>query len=128
MTCASRVVGEQTGLEVEGEDIIRTTENVIEGEHYVILFVFCGFPDDKKQLSTENNPELTDWRWSTHIQQDAVKESRGKKPGKPVFAPLVSLYDKGETRCIDWDREPGITIRATGINIVVCIVTRSGRL
>ncbi|KAI1127291.1 hypothetical protein F5Y10DRAFT_292895 [Nemania abortiva] len=109
-TCASRIVREQTGLEATAEDIIRTTENVIEGEHYVTLFVFCGFPADKKLLSMDNNAEWTDWHWSTLTKDDARKMSRGKKPGKPVFAPLVSLYDENETRYIDWDREPGIRI------------------
>lgn len=32
---------EQTGLEVEAEEIIRTTEDAIEGEHYITLFVYC---------------------------------------------------------------------------------------
>jgi hypothetical protein len=29
---------------VKGETIVRTTENFINQEHYVTLFVFCGFP------------------------------------------------------------------------------------
>ncbi|KAI0535607.1 hypothetical protein GGR58DRAFT_478385 [Xylaria digitata] len=107
---ASRIVREQTGLEVTGEDIIRTTENVMEGEHYVTLFVFCGFPDDKKQLSTHNNVEWTDWHWSTLTEKDTEKIIYGEEPGKPIFAPLVNLYDDEETRPIDWGREPGIQI------------------
>ncbi|KAI8944312.1 hypothetical protein F4801DRAFT_599984 [Xylaria longipes] len=109
LKCASRIVREQTGLEVKAEAIIRTTENVIEGEHYVTFFVFCGFPGEPKQLSMDN-PEWTDWHWSTLTEEDAEKMSCGEKPGKPVFAPLVNLYDEEKTRSIDWDREPGIQI------------------
>ncbi|KAI0451325.1 hypothetical protein F5B21DRAFT_487584 [Xylaria acuta] len=109
LTCASRIVREQTGLEVTAEDIIRTTENVIEGEHYVTFFVFCGFPADQTQLSMDK-PEGTDWHWSTLTEEDAEKMRCGEEPGKPVFAPLVNLYDEQETRSIDWDREPGINI------------------
>ncbi|KAI0183096.1 hypothetical protein EV127DRAFT_475427 [Xylaria flabelliformis] len=110
-TCASRVVREQTGLEVKAQDIIRTTENVMEGEHYVTIFVFCDEPEeqDKKNLSMDN-PEGTDWHWSTVTEKDTGKMREGKEPSKPVFAPLVDLYDDKKTRYIDWDREPGIDI------------------
>ncbi|KAI0556169.1 hypothetical protein F4679DRAFT_578290 [Xylaria curta] len=110
-TCASRVVREQTGLEVEAQAIIRTTENVMEGEHYVTIFVFCGDPEeeDKKNLSMDN-PEGTDWHWSTVTKEDTYKMRRGEEPSKPVFAPLIDLYDEKKTRYIDWDREPGIYV------------------
>ncbi|KAI1740673.1 hypothetical protein F4680DRAFT_465261 [Xylaria scruposa] len=110
-TCASRVVHEQTGLRVKAQDIIRTTENVMEGQHYVTIFVFCGFPkeEDKKNLSMDN-PEGTDWHWSTITEEDTSKMRRGKEPSKPVFAPLVDLYDHNKIRYIDWDREPGIYV------------------
>ncbi|RWA05636.1 hypothetical protein EKO27_g9467 [Xylaria grammica] len=131
LTCAARIVREQTGLDVTGEDIIRTTENVMDGEHYVTVFVFCGFPSGGQKPSMvrnvaslilviivtnqtdcgqDKNPEWADWHWSTVIYKDAVDMSCGKEPGKPVFAPVVSLYDSSETRPIDWDREPGISI------------------
>ncbi|KAI0415328.1 hypothetical protein F5X98DRAFT_376925 [Xylaria grammica] len=110
LTCAARIVREQTGLDVTGEDIIRTTENVMDGEHYVTVFVFCGFPSGGQKPSMDKNPEWADWHWSTVIDEDAMDMSRGEEPGKPVFAPVVSLYDSSETRSIDWDREPGISI------------------
>ncbi|KAI0408041.1 hypothetical protein F4802DRAFT_550296 [Xylaria palmicola] len=110
LACASRIVREQTSLKVEAEATIRTTENVIEGEHFITFFVFCGFPDGEDQLKKDNHTEGEDWHWSTLIEEDAIAVSRGEKPGKPVFAPPVNLWDSHITRDIDWDREPGIRI------------------
>ncbi|KAI0427347.1 hypothetical protein F5Y09DRAFT_34419 [Xylaria sp. FL1042] len=109
LTCASRIVREQTGLEVTAQQIVRPTERVIRGEHYVTLFVFCGFPADRKSL-TDNNAEWRDWHWSTYTKEDAVAMSRYEKVDEPVFGPLIDLYDTQKTREIDWDREPGLSI------------------
>ncbi|KAI1420150.1 hypothetical protein F5Y12DRAFT_774376 [Xylaria sp. FL1777] len=108
MTCAFRVVFKQTRLQVEPELILRTTENVTEGEHYITIFVFCGLPADDKKRVEKFDRESTGWHWSTLTKEDAEKMRRGEEPGKPVFAPLVTLYDEEETRSIDWETEPGI--------------------
>lgn len=52
MTCASHIMREQTGLEVTAEVVTRTTENFIEGEHCITLFVLCGFPTGENKLPT----------------------------------------------------------------------------
>ncbi|KAI1353617.1 hypothetical protein F5Y01DRAFT_276660 [Xylaria sp. FL0043] len=109
-TCASRVVLEQTGLVVKPEAIVRTTENVMEGEHYVTFFVFCGFPEDKTPIKTHNHAEWENWHWSTLEEQKVHATIRGEEVYEPVFDPLVNLYDESKTRSIDWDREPGVYV------------------
>ncbi|KAI1332002.1 hypothetical protein F5Y16DRAFT_358300 [Xylariaceae sp. FL0255] len=111
--CANRIVKEQTGLEVNAEEIIRTTQNFIEGAHYITFFVFCGFPKGEYPSGKvwNHDSQWAEWHWDAEERHFHAKDMiKGKKPSKVLFAPLVNLWDETKTRYIDWDREPGIDL------------------
>ncbi|KAI1326694.1 hypothetical protein F5Y16DRAFT_400195 [Xylariaceae sp. FL0255] len=108
--CVMRTLREQTGLEANMYDIIGNTGCILpNGEHYITIFAFCGFPRDGFELSTENNHDWEGWHWNGNLKfnrPDIEDPALQEKDALPVFGPVMKLLgEEGWKLPQDWVRK-----------------------